>query len=333
MTVEYGPEALADLAETVRLALPSWRLSSEADITLLNVSENATFRIDDPRDGRAVALRVHRLNYHTADEIRSEIGWIEALRRERVVDTPAPLRGVDGDHVQTLRSPAGLPTRYAVAFVFAPGVEPAPGADLPDWFRTLGSLTARMHDHARRWTPPNAFRRKTWDFDAMFGPRPLWGDWRAGVGLDAAGQALMGRALELIRTRLDRFGQAPARFGLVHADLRLANLLADGPDLRVIDFDDCGTCWRLYDFAAAVSFFEHEPIVDALREAWVEGYRAVAPLPQEDADEMPVFIAMRRFLLVAWIASHPEVPIAQELGADYTFGAMDMAERLLSEFG
>ena len=330
MAVEFGPETLEDLTTAIRAALPTWRLSRDADLALLNVSENATFRIDDA--GRSIVLRVHRLNYHEADEIRSEIAWIDALRRDAIVDTPAPLLGRDGAFVQALVSPSGRPTRHAVAFSFASGHEPAPGANLPGWFGTLGALTARMHGHAQGWARPHDFRRKTWDFDAMFGDRPFWGSWRAGIGLDAAGTVLMERALALIGHRLARFGKAPERFGLIHADLRLANLLADTEHLRVIDFDDCGISWRLYDFASAVSFFEHEPIVDELRESWIAGYRSVAPLPQEDADEIPVFIAMRRFLLVAWIASHPEVPIAQDLGAGYTIGALDMAEQLLSSY-
>jgi Ser/Thr protein kinase RdoA (MazF antagonist) len=332
MTVQYGPEVLADLDLAIRAALPLWSLSSDAEIRLLNVSENATYRVDDTCTGRSVLLRVHRLDYHETQEIRSEIDWIEALRAERAVETPAPLRGADGTFVQTLPSLSGFPTRSAVAFDFAPGQEPAADADLPGWFRTLGALTARMHSHARGWVPPEGFQRKTWDFDSMFGAQAYWGPWRAGVGLDAAGTALMDRALTLIRTRLERFGRSPERFGLIHADLRLANLIVDEPHLRVIDFDDCGLSWRLYDFAAAVSFFEHEPIVDELRDVWVEGYRSVTQLPQEDADELPIFIAMRRFLLVAWVASHPEVQIAQELGAGYTAGALTMAEKLLSRY-
>ena len=332
MTLEYTPETLADVEAAVRTTLPAWSIPADAPVRLLNVSENATFRADSP-GAAPVVIRAHRAKYHTGQEIRSEIAWIEALREEDVVETPAPLRGVDGSVVQRLRSPAGLADRHAVAFAFAPGQEPVVGADLSGWFQRLGAVTARLHAQAQRWTRPPDFRRKTWDFDAMFGPRPLWGDWRAGVGLDAVGTALIGRALDLIRGRLERFGRSPARFGLIHADLRLANLLVEGEHLRVIDFDDCGFSWRLYDFAAAVSFFEHEPIVDGLREAWVAGYRTVAPLAEEDAAEMPVFIAMRRFLLVAWIASHPEVPVARELGAAYTVGAMDMAERLLSGFG
>ena len=332
MPVAPSSAAPPNLIGDLRQALPLWALPLKSAVSLLNVSENATFRVDPP-GGSPVIIRVHRLNYHEPQEIRSEITWIEALRRDGVIETPAPLEGVDGEFVQVLSATGGGPTRHAVAFDFAPGAEPAADADLPGWFRKLGAVTARLHRHAQQWTPPQDFRRKSWDWDAMFGSRPLWGDWRDGVGLDAGSTALLGRAIEFIRLRMERFGRAPARFGLIHADLRLANLLVDGEHLRVIDFDDCGLGWRLYDFAAAVSFFEHEPIVDDLRESWGTGYRTVAPLPEEDAAELPVFIAMRRFLLVAWIASHPEVAIAQELGAGYTFGALDMAEKLLSDLG
>ncbi|WP_029011345.1 phosphotransferase enzyme family protein [Azospirillum halopraeferens] len=330
MAGEYAPEVLTDLEAAVRAALPVWSLSPRSDVRLLNVSENATYLLSDPDDGRNLVLRVHRRGYHTPDEIRSELAWIRALQAERVIDTPALVPGRDGELLQRIESPAGWPARHAVAFEYVPGREPEPNADLVPWFRTLGALTARMHIHARSWPLPPGFRRKTWDCEAMFGERPLWGPWRAGLGLDAEGTALMERAIALIARRLARFGTESDRFGLVHADLRLANLLVDGATMRVIDFDDCGVSWYLYDFASAVSFFEHEPIVDDLMVAWVDGYRSVAPLSDEEARELPVFVAMRRFLLVAWLASHSEVPLAQEMGVDYTRGALAMAERLLT---
>ncbi len=61
--------------------------------------------------------------------------------------------------------------------------------------------------------------------------------------------ALLGRLDETLRRRLAAYGQGPDRFGLVHADIRLANLLVDGEHVRVIDFDDCGWSWFMYDFA------------------------------------------------------------------------------------
>lgn len=332
MAGEYSADVLHDFDVMMRQSLERWSLSPGTDVRLLNISENATYRLHDPIDGRDLVLRLHRLGYHTEPEIRSELAWIEALRQDGVVETPSPIAGQDGHFVQVLASPSGRPLRRAVAFEFVAGKEPEHDAALAPWFHTLGALTARMHEHTRRWNPPADFTRKTWDFDAMFGSAPSWGPWRAGFGLDAQGAALLERTLNLIAGRLSRFGRARDRFGLVHADLRLANLLVDPPRLRVIDFDDCGISWFAYDFAAAVSFFEDDPVVPALMDAWIDGYRTVTPLPDEDAAEIPVFVMMRRILLVAWLASHAELPLAQKMGVSYTTGALDMAEKLLADY-
>src|SRR6202012_2075387 len=120
------------------------------------------------------------------------------------------------------------------------------------------------------------------------------------------------------------------RFGLVHADIRLANLLIDGETTKVIDFDDCGFGWVLYPIGRALSFIEHRPDVPELVAAWLRGYRRVASLSAEDEAEIPTFIMLRRLLLVAWIGSHPETDLAQSLGAGYTAGTCDLAEAYLT---
>lgn len=326
---EYAPEVVADLQLMVAGALGRWQLSSQTAVSLLNLSENATFALSDPRSGRELVLRVHRVGYSSADEIRSELAWINALRRDGVVETAAPMPGSDGELVHTLQSPAGGPARHAVAFERLAGQEPDAGKDAVQWFARLGELTARMHRHARSWTLPPGFRRKRWDVDAMVGTNSFWGPWRAGIGLDQAGIAVLQQALQLIQRRIERFGMGPARFGLVHADLRLANLLVDGSHLRIIDFDDCGFSWFVYDFATAVSFIEHEPIVPDLLQAWLRGYRNVAPLDPQEIAEIPTFVMLRRILLTAWLASHGEVPFARQFGAAYTAGTVKLAQQML----
>src|SRR3546814_1904552 len=88
------------------------------------------------------------------------------------------------------------------------------------------------------------------------------GDWSSDVCSSAL--PLLQRRVDTIKARLLRFGQAPDRFGLIHADFRLANLLVHKGDTRVIDFDDSGLGWYLYDAATAVSFIEHRPDLDEL---------------------------------------------------------------------
>jgi Ser/Thr protein kinase RdoA (MazF antagonist) len=152
------------------------------------------------------------------------------------------------------------------------------------------------------------------------------GDWRQAAGLDGPGEALLARAADGIGMALARYGTGADRFGLIHGDLRLANLLVDGDRLVMID---CGFGWFLYDFTAAVSFFEDAPTVPALIAAWIEGYAQVAPLSAEDLGVLPALILLRRMLLLAWVASHPEAPTAQAMGHAYTEGAYALAERFL----
>jgi Ser/Thr protein kinase RdoA (MazF antagonist) len=212
-----------------------------------------------------------------------------------------------------------------VAFERLPGKEPEAGADALRWFERLGELTAKLHLHARSWVLPAGFRRKRWDVDAMVGDRGYWGSWRDAMGLDGPGTEAIEQALSFIKQRIGRFGASPERFGLVHADLRLANLLVHDAHLRIIDFDDCGFSWFMYDFATAVSFIEHEAMLPDLLRAWVAGYCKAAPLSAEERAEIPTFVVLRRILLTAWLASHSEVPFARRMGAAYTEGTVRLA--------
>jgi len=324
----YSDAFIETLRRGAQSLVGAWGLSPETDVSLMTISENATFLARDPARDARVVLRVYRPGYHTLAEIESELSWITDLRADQVVDTPEPLTVADGSgHIATFD--LNGEHREVAAFAFMTGEEPSPASNLAESFRKLGAISARLHGHTRNWTRPDGFIRKTWTWDTMLGPTPHWGDWRAALGLTPDGAALLERLSEALRQRLDAYGTGPDRFGLIHADLRLANLLVEGDRLGVIDFDDCGFGWFGYDFAAAVSFLEHEPYIPALQDAWVEGYRTVAPLPAEDEAMLPTFVMLRRMLLTAWIASHPETPTAQELGEGYTAGTLMLAERFL----
>lgn len=324
----YQEDFIARLEDGLKPLLKQWDMSDSTEVKLLTVSENATFIARDPERANPVILRVHRPNYHEKAEIQSELAWISALRQSGAVETPALVPTTSGSYLTSFQD--GDDTRYVVGFEFMEGHEPDADAALVPGFRLLGEISARLHHHVEGWETPEGFARKTWDFDSAFGADPLWGDWRAALGLDQAGEALLERALGKLKARLDAYGKGRDRFGLVHADLRLANLLVRDDGLGVIDFDDCGYSWFVYDFAAAISFHELNPIVPELERAWLEGYRSVRPLPEEDAAMIPDFIMYRRLLLTAWIASHAETDTAKDAGlAAYTEGTLALAKSYL----
>jgi Ser/Thr protein kinase RdoA (MazF antagonist) len=326
-----GGDVLDRVRACARAALRGYGCHPQASVELLNVSENATFLVSDPGAGPSV-LRVHRLGYHTGQEIASELAWMDALRAEAGVRTPRVLPAADGRRVLQVPEPGGGTARHCVRFEFLPGAEPdaGPGPAGRAHFAELGEITARMHRHVRTWARPAWFTRFHWDYDAAFGGEARWGRWQDGIGVGPAERVMLQRLDETLKARLTKFGQGPERYGLVHADTRLANLLVHDGSVAVIDFDDSGFGWYLYDLGTAVSFFEHAPEVPDLVEAWLAGYRKAGELTAEDEAEIWTFILFRRLLLVAWIGSHRGVDIAAELGAGYTQSGCDLAEWYLT---
>jgi Ser/Thr protein kinase RdoA (MazF antagonist) len=200
-------------------------------------------------------------------------------------------------------------------------------------FRTLGELTARLHAHARSWRLPPSFERFSWDWEHTLGDSPRWGRWEDGIGIGETETALLRDVVALIRQRLEQFGREPDRYGLVHADLRLANLLVDGDRINVIDFDDSGFSWFLYDFGTAVSFMEDDPRLPEWQAAWTTGYREVGALTAEDEAMLPTFVMLRRLMLVAWMGSHAHSRECQVKGPSYARGTCELAQRYLSSKG
>lgn len=312
-----------------RAALPSYGRAPDAPLRLLSLSENATYLVDDDDP---IVLRVHRADYHSLDAIRSELAWMAALREQTDVVTPQLIPARDGrDVVAAVLNDHPL---NVDAVTFVPGCT---AEERPDavGFDQLGRITAAMHDHVRGWQAPPFFTRFTWDADTMIGPQGRWGNWREAPGLTSADEAVIDRAADQIRRRLSEFGCAPDRYGLIHADLRMANLMIDpgveaGP-ITVIDFDDCGWSWHLADLGAVVSFIEDTPEAEAMIAGWLAGYRETRELPDEHLAMIPSFVLLRRLQLTAWVASHAHADSAIAFTEGFADGTARLSERYLSD--
>lgn len=323
------PGLPVDHARFAQAALPAYRRDLDTPLRLLSLSENATYLVcdDDP-----IVLRVHRPGYHSREAIRSELAWMSALRSQTIVKTPELVLSADGDEVVT----ATVDGRqlYVDAVTLIPGCT---AEEVPDavGFATLGELTAIMHGHVQNWSIPADFTRFRWDLDNILGPGARWGDWRVAPGLTDTDRASIMRAVHHITEALAEFGTGADRFGLIHADLRLSNLMVDpaapSAGITVIDFDDSGWGWHLADLGAVVSWIEDSPEAERIVAEWLRGYAKVRTLPDEHLALIPTFVMLRRIQLTAWIASHADADAAIAVGPGYAVGTARLAERYLDD--
>jgi Ser/Thr protein kinase RdoA (MazF antagonist) len=294
-------------AETAHAAIALYPISPTSRAELVRYGENTTYRVRDDR--LSLALRLARPGYQSRAGVESEIAWMSALREQGIV-TPAAVPGRNGEVVQQVALPDGG-MQLAVAFEWVEG-EPLPRVKGLDPWNRLGEIMARVHQHACRWPRPYGFTRPPWDRDALVGDSPRWGTpVPDGVWSDRERRLILG-ARDAVRERLEAFGIDPSRYGLIHSDLGFENVLVLGDNSTVvIDFDDCGASWYLYELASALYPLEGTSGFRARQEMLVAGYRRARLLPDREVAELPTFLMCRRLATLGWMFSRADTAHAQ----------------------
>ena len=250
-------------------------------VEAISIEADSTFRI-----GIEAEARGHSLFYYTPDRLFYREGRVLAR------GWPLSLRRVKGDHftlgpetevdlaemdVVWLRQDPPFDMGYITTTHLLDMVRPGTlVVNDPFWVRNFPEklLVLKFPE----LTPPTLVARDLGTiraFKAVHGDiilKPLYGNGGAGVfRLDPNDRNLA--SLHELFTGISREPMIAQKYvpAVVKGDKRI--ILVDGEAVKVLDFDDCGFSWHLYDAATAVSFFEHEPQVPELMAAWAEGYR------------------------------------------------------------
>ena len=118
---------ITDEIDVAQLALRQYDIGTDATLRLLNLSENATYLVEDGST-RSI-LRVHRQDYHRPHEIESELDWLQALQTDSDVTVPSVLPASDGRRLVTVQGEeTGGIARHVVHFGMDAGAEPDEGS-------------------------------------------------------------------------------------------------------------------------------------------------------------------------------------------------------------
>lgn len=332
LTPEEQSERLLQVAEE---GLRHWALH-ESELSLVKYRENAVYQVDGT-DGRRYALRIHRPGYHSAAALRSELQWMSALA-EKGIAVPEVIPTVDGALLVNQSHEAVPEARDIDLFAWINGeqfgsVEEGLGDNaerIEHLYATLGETAARLHNSSSEWTPPAGFERHAWDRDGLVGEAPFWGRFWELELLTAEQKRLMEAVRDRIAQKLENYDRSPRRYGLIHADFVPENLMVEDDTVRLIDFDDAGFGWYLFELATALYFIQEEAGYPVAKQALIDGYRRQRELSDEELEDLELFLAARSCTYLGWIRSRQETETARELAPDLIRRACKQAERFLS---
>jgi Ser/Thr protein kinase RdoA (MazF antagonist) len=306
-----------------RTALPQWGLSA-AGLTLVKHRENAVFKVSTD-GGEHFAMRIHRQGYHSAAELQSEMLWMQALAADGIA-TPAIIATSSGARFAAVVVEDGAATVNVSLLAWVDGnafdhlgrVERGVVPELQQRYRQLGALAARLHNQSERWQRPAGFVRHAWDSEGLLGESPLWGKFWLHPLLSAQQRTTLLEARMVLRGLLRQLGQGEDCYGLIHADFLPENILVDHDELYLIDFDDCGFGWYLFEMATSLFPKINEPYFDSLVENYVQGYRSERPFSDAHLEIFPAFLLLRGMTWLGWLMTRSEAlvnsdRIAQEI--------------------
>ena len=140
------------------------------------------------------------------------------------------------------------------------------------------------------------------------------------------------QAASLLTGEPDRTAKAANFAALLFHGLADLNWLGfyfyDGSELRLIDWDDTGFGWHLYDFTTALVPHLGRDSFDPVLAAMVEGYRNHRPLPDEHLEILPFLLMARALSYVGW--AHTRRQTAGDMVPVVIAISCELAQRLLA---
>jgi Ser/Thr protein kinase RdoA (MazF antagonist) len=280
-------------------AIKLWEVEPVA-IAFLGLRENHIFRISTKAHGD-VALRLHRPGYRSQDEVESELQWMLHLV-SRGSSVPRPLMSRNARAIESYEG------RLVDVLTWLPG-EPLGRSNVllgrpntPKLFHKIGVELAKLHHISDEWKKPETFTRPHWNIDGLLGQNPLWGRFWENPALSARERDLLLTARDKAQKRLTALA-GTLDYGLIHADLARENILVSGDAVNLIDFDDSGLGFRVFDLAVALFRNRIEPDFDQLKASLLQGYLSERHL---DIQLLDIFMMIRALSFVGWIVPRME---------------------------
>ena len=232
-------------------------------------------------------LRFNHTDERNVDLIQVEVDYVCALA-DQGVRVARPVLSLSGKYVESVSTELGL--FHAVAFEALPGEQLEIDDCKPERFVQWGRALGQLHKATAQITVSG---RATWQDALKMVSETLPASEKAALNM-----------VDVVQEKLSELPQNKDNFGLIHFDFELDNLIWDGDQAGLIDFDDSIGCWFVADIAFALGdlFGERVDKVDLQNETYLHflrGYRRIRNISDEELTLIPLFLQVDNLITFA----------------------------------
>ena len=254
----------------------------------LGHGQNVTFRVDAQGGRRRFLLRMHRPARRDRPDVRrrssaitSELAWLDAIDADTDIVVQRPLRNRFGDTVTEVATLHG-PIHFTL-LCWVDGKTVKPGEYDGRQARSIGKLTALLHEHADAWQLPEGFDRPRYDGEKLLRALDALGPAARDEIIAPSDLAMLEDVGDRVARTMDDLGESADVWGLIHADLYPDNIVFCDGAACPLDFDRCGFGHRLFDMGWTIFWIPREH-----RSAFLDGYREIRSF-DAGAEELEAF--------------------------------------------
>jgi Ser/Thr protein kinase RdoA (MazF antagonist) len=264
----------------------------------LRTSENMVVKLVAD-NGVFYALRIRKViaSYH--EQVMSELTFLRDLHQQSAAEIPLPI--ATKSNQLFCRITVRGESYVCILFSWVPGIHVGAQDISCAQMGAMAQAVSRLHNFSSGYNPPPDFVRSVYDEQWYFGPQS-WNTSKEFISrLNPVHTAFLQTINETVSAYLRRYPRNSATFGLIHYDLHVGNFLFHDTIANMLDFDECGYGYYLFDLAHLLFDFIGDPRYDAFKNTATEQYaeaRSMDRIPDVDLD---MFLALQGVAYVNWL--------------------------------
>lgn len=286
---------LKKITDKTALKAASLWVDKPDDLQLINNQINCVYRFES--QGKGYYLRFTHENIRSFDEVAAAIDFQNHLFLNNAPITEAALSKLNRfiEHVSQ-----GELVFIAHVCLEIPGKIMDFEHTEKSAYTTWGRALAQLHQASQSYNPKNHLFNSWQD---------LWQETRDYVKHEE--HEIQALYLQ-IDTKFKHFAITPANFGLTHADHRPGNVIYDGKQIHIIDFDEPVYHWYLSDIAKPFLDLCNKPYHEwkHLFDWYIEGYRSILPISDNDLESINWISQMKSLDIYLWCKNNWFAPTA-----------------------